>query len=85
MNHDIAHCPNTKCSQASTCWRSTIHVSHNPGEYWWYSKFAPDKKTGICNYYWPFDTIEFSIQTTNPEEVENERSNGRRKAVLSAC
>lgn len=68
MKHDYFHCENTQCPIASICRRSTIHVSHKPGEYYWYSKFAPDQKTGVCAYFWPLDTIELDIQTTNQEK-----------------
>ena len=67
MKHDYTHCENTRCPQASFCRRSTIHFSTFAPRARWYSKFAPDPKTGICVYYWPLDTIDLDIQTSDPE------------------
>ena len=60
MNHDITHCPNIKCPQASTCRRSTIHFAAFPPTTKWisYAGFAPDSKTGVCEHYWPNEETE---------------------------
>lgn len=56
--HDYFHCDNKKCPQALICQRNTMHITHYAGVFWIYSKFAPDKKTGVCAQFWPLDTIE---------------------------
>jgi len=65
--HDYTHCTNIRCPQASTCRRSTIHFSIFTPRAKWISQFTPDPETGICKYYWPLDTIELDIQTSNQE------------------
>ena len=70
MNHDITHCTNTQCPQASSCRRSTIHFSKFPPPTQWisYASFAPDPKTGKCEDFWPLDTIEQGIHYKQKEE-----------------
>lgn len=70
MNHDITHCPNTKCPKASFCRRSTIHFVKFPPPTKWisYAGFTPDPETGVCKHYWPLDTIDLDIQTTQEPE-----------------
>ena len=68
MKHDYTLCENTNCPQTLTCLRCPVNVLQRPGEHYWYSKFAPDPKTGVCEYYWPLGTFKLNLQNENQEK-----------------
>lgn len=67
MNYDITWCANHKCPKRGTCRRNTDFIVNPPHELS-YAVFEVNPKTGKCDSYWPLDTIELDIQTTNQEK-----------------
>ena len=64
---DITNCLNDKCPLKKSCCRF-VHLESLTRIQLWCGRFSPDPETGICKHYWPLDTIELDIQTTNQEK-----------------